>query len=159
MSSSYQPRVLHKNGKRPSTSLVPADETSQLIHILAEEAEIHEQAIELFRDSALHPTSPRIVNIQSNNEASLKKGDRPTSLIFAGTVIAAVIALIGNITVALINHNEDSPPEQVSCIQAFQAVKEAVDMGITDPDLLDNINPPAVDAACGTEVQIAQSLK
>lgn len=73
---------------------------------------------------------------------------------FAVAILTSFFASASSVTAALIG--AQSPP--LSCTQAVQNVATVLDLGMTDPVILGNINPPEVDARCGDESSIKKGL-
>lgn len=72
--------------------------------------------------------------------------------------LLAVLLAVGTHVADGLNPSSPTTETRSQCASAFANVKDAVDMGIESPDLLENVNPEDVDEECGEETDIADDL-
>ncbi len=100
------------------------------------------------------PPHPELTAALATGRFSLKAAWITASLGLVGTVITAICS----VSAAIVDQQDPEPANASTCVVAYRNVKDAVDMGISSPALLDNLNRPGVDAECGREVDIAREI-
>lgn len=70
----------------------------------------------------------------------------------------AIVLGLGTNVVDKLNPPSPTTETRSECASAFANVKEAIDIGIDSPELLENVNPEGVDESCGEESAIAEDL-